>query len=78
METQLANRYMKENNVACGLYIVGWYLCEKWADTDYRKKNVCKKTQTELREFLTLQADKVKRDIVNITAIKSFILDLTL
>jgi hypothetical protein len=78
LKTQLADRYMKNNNFSCGLYIVGWYMCEKWTDTDYRKKVVCKKTPAELEEFLARQADNIKREIAGITAIKSFILDLTL
>jgi hypothetical protein len=78
METQLADRYMKHNSFSCGLYIVGWYMCEKWTDTDYRKKVVCKKTQAELEEFLARQANKVEREAASMIVIKSFILDLTL
>ena len=78
MKTQLADRYMNDNSLSCGLYIVGWYMCEKWTDTDYRKKDVCKKTPAELEEFLNKQARNIIHEIAGITAIRSFILDLTL
>jgi len=36
MERQLANRYLKDTSYHHGLYIVGWYFCPQWNDSDYR------------------------------------------
>jgi hypothetical protein len=36
MEEQLLHRYMLPNGVTCGVYLVGWFLCEKWSDEDSR------------------------------------------
>jgi len=37
METQLVNRYLRENSCQHGLYLVGWYGCSQWHDSDNRK-----------------------------------------
>ncbi|GAI34595.1 unnamed protein product, partial [marine sediment metagenome] len=38
METQLLNRYLKDNHCQYGLYLVGWFNCDQWSNADYRKK----------------------------------------
>jgi hypothetical protein len=40
MESQLANRYLRNNPGRCGLYLVGWFNCDLWDEADYRKR-VC-------------------------------------
>lgn len=37
METQLVNRYLADNACQHGIYLVGWYVCDQWDDTDRRK-----------------------------------------
>ncbi|HUU92792.1 MAG TPA: hypothetical protein VM238_16495 [Phycisphaerae bacterium] len=37
METQLVHRYLKDNQCPHGLYLVGWFNCGPWSQTDYRK-----------------------------------------
>lgn len=78
METQLVNRYMKENGLVYGLYVVGWYLCEKWDDGDYRKKVAMKTTLQEIDKYLLAKAKDIttRTDIVH--RIEPFVLDLTL
>jgi hypothetical protein len=39
METQLVDRYMNENGVSHGLFVVGWYQCPQWDERDYRSKS---------------------------------------
>lgn len=38
MEAQLVTRYLDEAKCRYGLYLVGWFNCDLWADEDYRKK----------------------------------------
>ncbi len=38
METQLVNRYLKLSGVQHGMYLVGWFSCDNWDDTDWRKR----------------------------------------
>lgn len=30
MRTQLRDRYLKDTNIRCGIYLVGWFLCDRW------------------------------------------------
>ncbi len=30
MEEQLRDRYLKKNGWCCGVYLVGWFLCDRW------------------------------------------------
>ncbi len=78
METQLVNRYMKENGLACGLYIVGWYVCDKWDDGDYRKKAAMQRSVQNLHKQLLAQAKDITARSDTVSKIEPFILDLTL
>ena len=56
IETQLVDRYLRENQTKYGMYLVGWYLCDKWADDDYKKRNCSQMSQEEIRRYLDDQA----------------------
>lgn len=75
METQLLNRYMKQNKFNYGIYLVGWFNCDKWDDSDARKKNANKYNFNELKEKLDAQAYKLSQQ--NVT-IKAFVMDTSL
>ena len=30
MKTQLRDRYLKDNGYRCGIYLVAWFVCERW------------------------------------------------
>ena len=63
MQTQLVDRYLKENS-SCqhGLYLVGWFLCEQWDDTaDSRKKQSPKKNLHEARKHFDIQAKNLSQ-----------------
>jgi hypothetical protein len=68
METQLVNRYLKDNDCRHGIYLVGWFLCDAWSKTDSRRKAVELKTLNELNDFLTQQADRVSSTGIQIRA----------
>jgi hypothetical protein len=36
MQTQLRDRYLRDNRCRHGLYVVGWFLCDQWDEDDYR------------------------------------------
>lgn len=38
MHRQLVDRYLKDNQCAHGLYLVGWYQCQLWDETDSRRQ----------------------------------------
>jgi hypothetical protein len=33
MESQLIERYMKNNKIRHGLYLVGWFVCDQWEES---------------------------------------------
>jgi hypothetical protein len=37
MEQKLRDRYLHESDCDHGLYVVGWFLCDRWDGGDYRK-----------------------------------------
>lgn len=79
METQLYEKYMKENKIFCGLYLIGWYMCDKWDNSDSRKGKTPKMTLEELKRNLENQAtNQLKEELGDIGIIKSFVLDLSL
>ncbi|MGH7230751.1 MAG: NACHT domain-containing protein, partial [Nitrospiraceae bacterium] len=37
MQSQLVDRYLKDNHCQHGLYLVGWFNCQQWSNADKRK-----------------------------------------
>lgn len=57
METQLTERYLKNNSADAGIYVVGWYDCEKWKKNQPAGRKQCKGCSIEeARERLDTQA----------------------
>jgi hypothetical protein len=77
MQTQLLDRYLKNNQCKNGLYISGWYLCDSWDKSDYRLDKTCGLNMSfdDVREYLAKKANSLSRDGV---IIESFVLDCTL
>jgi len=69
METQLMARYLKNNRCQYGLYLVGWFNCDKWDDTDYRKQRAPKLSKDEGQRQLDDQADKLSQRGTRIRAL---------
>ena len=76
METQLLGRYLKDNRCEQGLYLVGWFNCDLWDDTDYRKRRAPKLTPEEAQKKFKAQAlelskqDKLIKALVINTALR--------
>jgi hypothetical protein len=75
MKTQLLDRYMRNSQIRCGLYVVGWYSCEAWDATDYRKKRTKAWTVDVARQYFQQQAHDLSRDGI---LIQAMVLDLAL
>ena len=76
MQTQLQDRYMAENNVRYGIYLVGQFMCEKWdKNVNLSKWRKSPKEFDAIEKFLQDQANELSNDIF---LIKSFILDARL
>ena len=75
MESQLKNRYLKDNDCEHGVYVVGWFACEPWSVADSRREKTPKWTVTEARKFFETQTASLS-DAGN--EIAAFVLDTSL
>lgn len=76
METQLRDRYLNENQCRHGLYLVGWFNCEQWDQTDPRYTAKVRRLQKpELEQFLENQATSLSNDGV---VLRSFVTNAAL
>jgi hypothetical protein len=60
MESQLVDRYLKENQCPHGLYLIGWFNCDRWADKDARKRDAPKYSLDEAKARFALQAEELQ------------------
>jgi predicted NACHT family NTPase len=74
MDTQLADRYLKDSDCNNGLYLVGWFNCDQWDNKDYRKK-ASKLNIDELMKLLNAQAAKLSQNDINM---KIFVINTSL
>ena len=56
MQTQLVNRYLRDNHCRYGLYLVGWFNCESWDSQDDRKRRTPRVSVEEAEKRLDEQA----------------------
>jgi len=64
MKTQLMDRYLKESRCQYGLYLVGWFNCDRWNDNDQRKKKCKQLSICEAQiKFDTMATELSKEDM---------------
>jgi hypothetical protein len=68
MRDQLVGRYLKDN-IHHGLYLVGWFLCDRWDGVDRRKGQTPKIDIDEIQKELDQQAQALSVDGVNVRAV---------
>jgi hypothetical protein len=56
MQTQLVDRYLRDNHCQHGLYLVGWFNCDAWDSQDYRKRRAPSTSMEETQRLLDEQA----------------------
>jgi hypothetical protein len=75
MKTQLVDRYLIDQHHRHGLYLVGWFLSDRWDPDDHRRGATPKWTVDEARDRLGKQADELsQRD----HEVRGYVLDATL
>jgi hypothetical protein len=75
METQLVDRYLKDNQCQHGLYLVGWFACPQWDAKDYRKKDTPDMDVQGARLFFDNQAATVS---VGSRVVRAVVLNIAL
>lgn len=75
METQLVGDYINANPQARhGLYLVGWYLCDRWKEGLRKRRTQQLGGRRELVETLTEQAQRLSTDELRVG---SYVLDVS-
>jgi len=75
MATQLKDRYLKNNRCRVGLYLIGWFNCDKWDRKDYRCKNAPIYRMGEAKIKFESQATSLCTEEI---LLKSYILNLSI
>jgi predicted NACHT family NTPase len=75
METQLVDRYLKDNTCKYGIYLIGWFYCPQWNNEDKRKEKTPKITLEEAKAKFDQQAKDLSVSGVNV---KAFVLNTAL
>jgi hypothetical protein len=77
LDSQLAQRYLKNKQSPYGIYLVVWFTCDQWDEADVKRKALASRDSLEdLTAFLEEEAKRVSSR--NGICIKSFVLDATL
>lgn len=76
MKEQLFKRYLHESDCNHGLYVVGWFLCDRWDSDDYRKNTTPSWQIDEAQRFFDEQARELSS--IGQKMIRSLVLDLRL
>ena len=75
MKERLVDRYLKDNECRHGLYVVGWFSCDRWDDGDYRKTDAPRWPIEEARQRFATQTREYSSED---TYVESFVLDARL
>ena len=67
MQTQLVDRYLKDNSCQHGLYLIGWFNCKQWDRKDSRKPP--KMSIEEARQKFETQAAELSKQGVKVKAV---------
>jgi len=51
MQTQLVDRYLRDNHCQHGLYLVGWFNCDAWDSQDDRKRRAPRMLMEEVQRL---------------------------
>ncbi|MEW5930033.1 MAG: hypothetical protein AB1941_21470 [Gemmatimonadota bacterium] len=69
METQLVGRYLADNMVRAGIYVVGWFMCEQWDRQDRRRRATPRMPVEELDAHLAARARALSTGGLTINAV---------
>jgi hypothetical protein len=72
MRTQLRDRYLCDDACRHGLYVVGWFLCDQWDQSDDRRRESLRLLPSSIsatQEFLESQAAELSGGGTNLTGL---------
>jgi hypothetical protein len=71
MQTQLVDRYLRDNHCQNGLYLIGWFNCDAWDSQDYRKHRAPRMSIEDAQRLFDHQAATLSQQVT----VKSLILN---
>ncbi len=74
IRTQLVEQYLAESARRCGVYLVAWFVADRWSNDDPRKRNVPDASIQDVRRVLEDQAAALRKDGFDIAVV---VLDAT-
>ncbi len=74
MQSQLVDRYLRENQCQHGLYLVGWFRCSQWDGSDSRMASTPWATLADARNELDSQASASS----GATDVRAYVIDCSL
>ncbi len=74
MQTQLVDRYLRDNHCQHGLHLIGWFTCAAWDSHDDRKRHAPRISMEEAQRVLDEQAASLSPQVT----IKAMILNATI
>jgi hypothetical protein len=63
MQTQLVDRYLRDNHCQHGLYLIGWFNCDAWDNQDYRKRRAPRMSIEEAQRLFDDQAVSLSQQV---------------
>lgn len=77
-QNQLVDKYLNGKGIRTGIYLIGWFLCDKWdREKDYKYDATPKFTLLEAKEFFYKQRNKITKKYPQLV-VKEFVLDLSI
>jgi len=74
MQTQLVDKYLRDNHSHHGLYVVGWFASQLWDDNDWRKSKIGKLSIEDAVTQFSTQASQLSEGT---THVRALVLDAT-
>jgi predicted NACHT family NTPase len=68
LESQLVGRYLRDNQCRHGIYLVGWFMSDKWDPQDYRRRRLTPSDKSELQERLDAKATDLSKAEIKVRA----------
>jgi hypothetical protein len=72
IKTQLRDRYLSKIDIHHGIYLIGWFGCEKWDKADYKKKQAPPWNLEEAQKYFNTEAKGLSSESKKI---KAFVMD---
>jgi hypothetical protein len=68
MRDQLVNRYLAQNDCTHGIFLLAWFLCDRWSGADRRRRQIKFPTRSKAEEYFKAQAVRLSMGAIRLRA----------